>query len=32
MMKVGPGCVIGLEYHVILRQTEGMADMESQGF
>jgi hypothetical protein len=30
MMKVGPGCVTGLHYHVILRQTEGMVDMQSQ--
>jgi hypothetical protein len=32
MRKVGPGCVIGLEIHVILRQIEGMADMQSQEF
>jgi hypothetical protein len=32
MMKVGSGCMIGLQYHVILRQTEGMADMQSQEF
>jgi hypothetical protein len=32
MMKVGPGCMIGLQYHVILRQTEGMDDMQSQEF
>jgi hypothetical protein len=30
MMKVGLECMIGLEYHVILRQTEGIADMKSQ--
>jgi hypothetical protein len=30
MMKVGPGCVIGLQHHVILRKTKGMANMESQ--
>jgi hypothetical protein len=30
MMKVRPGCVIGLQHHVILRQTKGMADMQSQ--
>jgi hypothetical protein len=32
MMKVGPGCMIGLKYHVILRQIEGMANMQSQEF
>jgi hypothetical protein len=30
MMKVGPGCMIGIQYHVIMRQTEGMFDMQSQ--
>jgi hypothetical protein len=30
MKKVGPGCVIELYLHVILRQTNGMADMQSQ--
>jgi hypothetical protein len=29
MMKVGPGCMIGLKYHVIMRLTEGIADMQS---
>jgi hypothetical protein len=32
MMKVGPACMIGLHYHVTLRQTEGMDDMQSQEF
>jgi hypothetical protein len=32
MMKVGLGCMIGIHYHVILRQTEGMDDMQSQEF
>jgi hypothetical protein len=32
MRKVGPGCAIGLQIHVILRQTEGMDDMQSQEF
>jgi hypothetical protein len=32
MMEVGPRCMIGLKYHVIMRQTEGMADMQSQEF
>jgi hypothetical protein len=32
MMKIGLGCIIGLQYNVILRQTEGMADMQSQEF
>jgi hypothetical protein len=30
MRKVGPGCLLGLQIHVILRQTEGMADMQSR--
>jgi hypothetical protein len=32
MMKVGPGCMIRPNYHVILRQTKGMANMKSQDF
>jgi hypothetical protein len=32
MMKVGPGCMIRPKYHVILRQTEGRDDMQSQDF
>jgi hypothetical protein len=32
MMKVGPGCMIELHYHVILRQTGGMDDMQIQEF
>jgi hypothetical protein len=32
MMKVGPGCMIALKYHVTLRETKGMADMKSQDF
>jgi hypothetical protein len=32
MMKVGPGSMIGLQYHVSLRQTKGMDDMQSQEF
>jgi hypothetical protein len=32
MMEVGLGCMIGLKYRVILRQTTGMADMQSQEF
>ena len=32
MMKVGPGCMIRQKYHVIMRQIEGMADMQSQDF
>jgi hypothetical protein len=32
MMKVGPGCMIGLQYHVTMRQTNGMANMQSQEF
>jgi hypothetical protein len=32
MVEVGLGCMIGLKYHVILRQTEDMADMQSQEF
>jgi hypothetical protein len=32
MRKVGPGCTIELQLHVILRQNEGMADMQSQDF
>jgi hypothetical protein len=30
MMKAG--CIIGIQYHVILRQPEGMDDMQSQYF
>jgi hypothetical protein len=32
MMKVGLGCTIGLQLHVIMRHTKGMADMEIQEF
>jgi hypothetical protein len=32
MMKVGPGCIIKPQYHVTMRQTEGMANMKSQEF
>jgi hypothetical protein len=32
MRKVGLGCAIGLQLHVILIQTEGMVDMQSQEF
>jgi hypothetical protein len=32
MMKVGPGCTIGLQLHVTLKHTKGMADMKSQEF
>jgi hypothetical protein len=32
MMKVGSGYTIGLKYHVILRKTEGMEDIQSQEF
>jgi hypothetical protein len=32
MRKVGPRCVIGLQLHVILRQTKVMDDMQSQEF
>jgi hypothetical protein len=32
MMKVGSGCTIGLQLHVTMRHTEGMADMQSQEF
>jgi hypothetical protein len=32
MMKVGPRCMTGLKYHVILRQTEGIDDMQIQEF
>jgi hypothetical protein len=32
MMKVGLGCMIRPKYHVILRQTKGMAKMQSQDF
>jgi hypothetical protein len=32
MRKVGPGCMIGIQLHVILRQTEDMDDMQSQDF
>jgi hypothetical protein len=31
-MKVGPGCMVGLQIHVTLRYTKGMDDMESQEF
>ena len=31
-MKVGPRWMIGIQYHVILRKIEGMADMQSQEF
>jgi hypothetical protein len=30
MMKVAPGCTIVLQFHVIIRHTEGMADIQSQ--
>jgi hypothetical protein len=30
IIKVGPGCLIGLQLHVTLRYTEGMADMKIQ--
>jgi hypothetical protein len=32
MMKVGLGCMIGLQLHVTLRHTEGMNDMKSKEF
>jgi hypothetical protein len=32
MMKVGPGCTIGLHLHVTLRHIEGMANMQSEYF
>jgi hypothetical protein len=33
MMKVGPGCKVGQQLHVILRFTcKGMVDMQSQEF
>jgi hypothetical protein len=32
MMKVGLGWMLRPKYHVILRQTEVMADMQSQYF
>jgi hypothetical protein len=30
MRKVGPGCAIRLQLYVIMRETEGVADMQSQ--
>jgi hypothetical protein len=32
MMKVGPGCMIELQYHVILKKIGGMDDMQSRYF
>jgi hypothetical protein len=32
MRKLGPGCTIGLQLHVTLKHTEGMANMISQEF
>jgi hypothetical protein len=32
MMKVAPGCTIGLQLHVTLRHTEGMDDMKIQEY
>jgi hypothetical protein len=32
MMKVGPGCKVGQQIHVIMRYIEGMTNMKSQEF